>query len=280
LKSAAFRAVVAVMAALSAGALLSLALRGKSNPFTSAMGVLLRPVQGLSASAAGVAEDFCGYFRSSHALQERLARQETELANLRQRQVEYDQAMQKLALYEEFLELKKSQPNDQFEPASIIARDPAERLYTFTLDRGSLSGIQVNNPVLSGQASGASGAGQYLVGVVTSVEPTSCVVSTILNPSVNVSAYETVTREIGVVNTTAVLAEQGLCRLPELKRSTAIAMGGLICTSGLGGIYPKDLIIGAVTEVLDDTATISAFAVIQPAVDFSSLRDVMVLTNF
>jgi len=269
-KNAAVRAFAALLAALAAGSLLSLALRGKSSPFTSAVGLVASPLQGLCASLADYAKDFAAYFKSSAVLQEQLAEKEAELASLRERLVGYDEAKNKLSTYEKFLELKTENPNFQFAEASIIGEDAAGqfKLSAFTLNRGSASGIQVNNPVLYGK---------YLVGVVVKTELTTCTVETVLNPHVNVFVYETATGEIGTANTTAQLGQEGLCAIQQLPRTTAIIPGALICTSGWGGIYPKGLTLGTVTDVIDDDQNVSAIAIVQPAADFAALRDVFVL---
>ncbi|MBR6634288.1 MAG: rod shape-determining protein MreC, partial [Clostridia bacterium] len=60
----------------------------------------------------------------------------------------------------------------------------------------------------------------------------------------------------------------------------AIAPGGIVCTSGVGGIYPADLIVGTVEEVKNDTTNISSYAVINTQVDFTQLRDVFIITQF
>ena len=267
-KNAAVRAFAALLAALAAGSLLSFALRGKSSPFTSVAGLLVSPLQGLCASLADTVKGYAAYFKSSAALQATLAEKEAELASLRERLVGYDDAKQKLSTYEKFLELKTENPEFKFAEASITLLDPAGQFGTFTLGRGSLSGIQVNNPVLYGK---------YLVGVVVKVELTTCTVETVLNPRVNVSVYETASGEIGTANTTAELGWQGLCAVPQLPRTTAIIPGAQICTSGRGGIYPKGLILGTVTDVIDDDQNVSATAIVQPAADFAALRDVFVL---
>jgi len=269
-KNAAVRAFAAVLAALTAGSLLSLALRGNSSPFTSAVGLVTSPLQGLCASLADYAKDFAAYFKSSTVLQEELAKKEAELASLRERLVGYDDAKQKLSTYERFLELKTENPEFQFAEASIIGEDPAGRFKfsTFTLNRGSASGIRVNNPVLYGK---------YLVGVVVKTGLNTCTVETTLNPQVSVPIYETATGEIGTANTTAQLGQQGFCAVTQLPRTTAIIPGALICTSGWGEFYPKDLILGTVTDVVDDDQNVSAIAIVQPAADFAALRDVFVL---
>ena len=269
-KLAAVRFFSALMALLLAGALLSLALRGESSPVTSAASLVTGPLQGLSMSLARAFGEFGAYFRSSKALQEELAKKNAELDSLRAQLVEFNEAKKLNQTYEKYLVLSQQEPGFRYAPAAIIGHDPAQAYEhsTFTLNRGSLSKIKVLDPVLDGK---------NLVGVVTKVEATTCTVETILNPHVNVAVYETASGEIGTANTTAQLGEQGLCAVTQLPRTTAIIPGAQICTSGWGGIYPKGLILGTVTDVVDDDQNVSAIAIVQPAADFAALRDVFVL---
>ena len=59
-----------------------------------------------------------------------------------------------------------------------------------------------------------------------------------------------------------------------------MTVGDLIVTSGLGGIYPKNLIIGEVTEIRAESQDISLFAVVQPAAEVESCTNVYVITYF
>ncbi|MBQ5626506.1 MAG: hypothetical protein IIU97_00200, partial [Bacteroidaceae bacterium] len=56
--------------------------------------------------------------------------------------------------------------------------------------------------------------------------------------------------------------------------------GGIVCTSGVGGIFPRDLIVGTILDIVDGTVDISASAIIEPGVDFSKITDVFVITSF
>ena len=87
-------------------------------------------------------------------------------------------------------------------------------------------------------------------------------------------------REEGYVSGNPSLALEGQCRLSGLQRDTAVSAGGIVCTSGVGGIYPRDLIIGTVNEVVDETVDISAYAVLEPGIDFGELTDAFVLIDF
>ena len=68
--------------------------------------------------------------------------------------------------------------------------------------------------------------------------------------------------------------------MPGLSSETSVTAGGIVCTSGVGGIYPRDLVIGNIVDVVDGTVDISASAIIEPGADFSELTDVFIITHF
>ena len=204
-----------------------------------------------------------------------MAREKEELLvridELTEKLVDYDRTKYTLKLYEEFLGVKEENPSFKFVAAPVIGRDSADYFSTLTLGKGALHGVKINDPVIYGK---------NLVGVVTSVLPTTCKVGTLLNPDVNVGAYETGTRESGFVTTTLELSQKGLCKLPGLEKATAIVPGATIVTSGIGGIFPRDIIIGRVKEIANDKDDISSYAIIEPAVDISRLADVFLIVSF
>ena len=76
------------------------------------------------------------------------------------------------------------------------------------------------------------------------------------------------------------LLQQGLCRIGYLARDTDIKIGDYIETSGMGGVYPKGLLIGTVLEIGEDHTNMSKYATVQPAVSIGKLSQVCVLTGF
>jgi len=270
-KSTGFKVFMAVVATLLVGTIVAAISNSNSAPQTSAAGTVFGPLQRLSSSLSNRLADFSVNFKSSASLAQDKAKLEGEIESLRDKLVDYEQAKHDLKLFEEFLEVKKENPSFKFVSAPIIGRDAADKFYKLTLGKGSMHGVSVNDPVIYGK---------YLVGVVTSVMPTQCKVSTLLDPSVNVSAYEISTRESGFVTTTVELSKKGLCRLPGLVSTTAILPGAIVCTSGIGGIYPRDLIVGSVREIVDDVADISSYAAIEPGVKITELEDVFIIISF
>ncbi|MDR1733902.1 MAG: rod shape-determining protein MreC [Oscillospiraceae bacterium] len=270
-KNAAFKAFAVAAGFLLFGSLLSFGLRGGSSPLNSLVALVFSPLQGVCTWGVNHFRDALKYFESSAALRTELEKAKNEVAALQERVVDYDEQQQKLSLYEEFLEIKRENPKYDFQEASIIAWSSNGSYDTFTLNRGTLAGIKVQNPVL---------LGYRLAGVVVKADLTSCVVQTVLNPALHVGVYETATLEVGTLSTAEELSREGYCSIQNLQRSTSISAAGLICTSGLGGVFPKNLIIGTVREIRDDEQALSAIAVIEPAIDFSNLRDVFVLRAF
>lgn len=271
LKSTAFKIFAAAVAALLAGSVFALLSRGGSSPLNRVTGFIFSPV---SRAATYVASEFSKLpisFKSSSSLAAEVDELEGEIDRLKEQLVDYEQAKHKNEFYQEFLGLKEEHSDYKFAEAAVIGRDAADRFETFSLNKGSLDGISVNDPVIYGK---------YLVGVVASVTETQCTVNTILNPKVNVSAYEVRTRDLGFVTSTVALAEQGCCEMPGLSSSTSVTAGGIVCTSGVGGIFPRDLIIGNIIDVVDGTVDISASAVIQPGAQLDRITDVLIITEF
>ena len=169
------------------------------------------------------------------------------------------------------LDVKKEHKDFALLGANVIGTDRAGLFSSLVLDKGTSDGVALNDPVIAGNA---------LVGIVKKVNPTDCVVHTLLNPTVNVGARESKTREGGFVTTDAHHAESGRCLLRGLERATQVMPGGLVVTSGVGGLYPKGLLIGTVSQVLESDVDLTAYSVLTPAAEYEALEDVFVITEF
>ena len=162
-------------------------------------------------------------------------------------------------------------PDYQFAYGTVVSRDVADPYGSFVINAGSTSGIEVNDPVIYGN---------YVVGIVKKVNLSTSVVYTVLDPRINIGAYESATREYGYVSGDNKLLKNSLCKLQGLERNSSIVSGGIVCTSGSGGVFPHGLIIGEVTSVTTDEITTSTYATIKPYTDLNELTDVFVITSF
>ncbi|MDR0884172.1 MAG: rod shape-determining protein MreC [Oscillospiraceae bacterium] len=272
LKSTAFRALVIVVVLLALGSVLAGFLPSGTTPANAVVSALFSPLQQAASLAAKKLEVFQLSFQNAAALAEENKKLQEENEKIKQDLVDLDQAKQKIALYEEFYELKTQ--NEDFKPvvASVVGRAPDGGFATFTLGRGTAHGVRVGCPVVSGK---------NLVGTVTAAAANNCTVTTLLSPELSVGAYALNSSESLYVNTTKELAAEGLTRAPGLAKDSMLAPGSVVCTSGLSGLYPRGLIIGTVTELADNPETgYVQDAIIAPGAVINEIRDVFIITAF
>lgn len=268
-KSTWFKIIVAIFVMLFVLIIYAAAGSKGSSPLSSAAGTATKPV---SSASSKVGKGLSRVFNTKSAYEEEIKSLKKEIAGYQKELADYEQLKQKTELYENALGVKQKNPDFVFVAASVIGRDAADVYTSFTLDKGTKDGIEVNDPVMCGEG--------QLVGIVSKVAKQYCVVSTILDPKVSVSAYEVRTRETGYVSNSSTLSASGLIKVTGLNRKTSVTAGGVVCTSGIGGVYPRDLIIGTVKEVKDDEHNISSFLVVEPGNDIKDIENVLIITSF
>lgn len=266
-----FKICAAVFASLLLGIFIAAVSGSGSAPLSELLSVIMTPLSELSAEINEKLGDFGAGFVSSSAYREEIASLNAQLEDYKAQLVDYEKLKHKLSSYEAFLEVKEENPDYSFLPASVILRDASDIYCSFTINKGQADGLEINQPVIYGK---------HLVGVIKELSESSAVVCSLFDPAVSVSAYEIRTREDCYTESDSALASQGLIKISGLSRSTPVVPGGIVCTSGIGGIYPRDLIIGNVTQVISSETDISAYAAVEPDIDITSLVDVFVITGF
>ena len=195
-----------------------------------------------------------------------------ENAELRQQMVDYDRVKAENQAYKALESIQSQRPEMSYLSSFVIGRDPLDSFYGFTLDRGTLDGVAVNDAVVSDQG--------YLLGMVVEAEPTSCKVMTILHPSFNAAGVVSRTRENGILNGNTTYAPDGLCTLTNLERSTETRAGDQVITTGLGGVFPPDLLVGTVQDVVPEASGKSSIAVVRPGADPRTAKHVFIVTAY
>jgi len=266
-----FKILMAVLAVVTGVMIYSASTGGFATLPEQVLSYALMPFQKLSAV---ISDGFTGVFsvffdaRENYNENQQLKQ---EIAELRRQLVEYENVVTENERLREILELKELNPDIQFQDAGVIGRDPSDQFGTFTIDKGTVYGISVYDPVVTGDG---------LVGYISSVGPTYAKVTTILSPETNVGAMEVRTKTTGNITGSVALSEEGMTRMELLPRSTVLAEGSLVVTAGTSGYYPQGLVIGTVENVKLAESGITKTAVIRPAADIVSVKHVFVLTDF
>mgnify|MGYP001623801077 FL=1 len=270
-KSLRFKIILAVVAVILGGMLYAATTGGLATLPEQILSYVVYPVQRAAAAVSDSITGFFSVFVDAQENYEENQRLKEENAELRRQLVDYEDTKTENERLKEITGLKELNPDIEFQPAGVIARDPEDRFGAFTIDIGYLHGISVRDPVVTGEG---------LVGYISKVGPTYAVVTTILSPDCNVGAMEISTKDTGNITGTVELAAEGCTKLELLPRDTLVEEGGTVVTAGTSGLFPKNLVIGTVEKVELETSGITSYAVIRPVSEISEIKNVFVLTDF
>ena len=236
------------------------------------LSVVLTPLQKVTSALSGGAASVWKKYTSIDDVMDRNEQLEAENAELRQQMVDYDRIKAENDAYKALARIQDTNSEASYVSAFVIGRDPLDEFGGFTLDQGSTDGVAVNDAIISDRG--------YLLGVVVEVDATSCKVMTILHPSFNAAGVISRTRENGIITGSADYAADGQCVLTNLDRATEARKGDQVITTGLGGVFPANLLVGTVQEVVPEQSGKSSSAVILPGADPRTVKHVFIVTEY
>ena len=236
------------------------------------LSVVLTPLQKVTSALSGGAASVWEKYTSIDDVMDRNEQLEAENAELRQQMVDYDRIKAENDAYKALARIQDTNSEASYVSAFVIGRDPLDEFGGFTLDQGSTDGVAVNDAIISDRG--------YLLGVVVEVDATSCKVMTILHPSFNAAGVISRTRENGIITGSADYAADGQCVLTNLDRATEARKGDQVIATGLGGVFPANLLVGTVQEVVPEQSGKSSSAVILPGADPRTVKHVFIITEY
>ena len=142
----------------------------------------------------------------------------------------------------------------------------------FTLDKGTVNGVERGETVIDDQG--------RLLGTVIEADLTSCRVLTILHPSFNAAGVVSRTWDNGIITGDAAYAAGGQCVFTDLSRESMASVGDEIITTGLGGVYPPDILVGRIVSIEPEASGTSVIAVIQPDADVLGVKQAFIITEY
>jgi rod shape-determining protein MreC len=234
------------------------------------VGKAIEPLVAVQSWFATRAQTIVEFFTVPHDV-ETLTTENTELQNqVSELQAELLEARQQLTetdiLYA-LLDYARAQPENKYVAASVIGKDTSAFVQYLIVNQGSDDGIQKGMPVVTQQG---------LVGKIDAVTASAARVQLITDPDsiINVRLEEASTdgQVYGSVT--------GDISLEKIDPNIDLQQGDLILTSGLGGSYPSDILIGQVLTPEQEENALFKSATVQPVVDFVNLRAVLIITNF
>lgn len=261
------RAVQTTILFLLVAGILALALSGSLGFISGNFNPLLVSAQSWVYTRFVVIQEFLTVPRDVVALRQRNSELESEVSRLQAQVVQLQNSVSQADALAALVHFSRSNPENSYTAATVIGRDPSPFLRYIIIDKGSNEGLRRGMPVVTDQG---------LVGRVDAVINSAARVQLITDTSSSVNIrLEKAKKEAILTGTVA-----GDLVLDLVPQDVTIEPGDLVLTSGLSGGFPADLIVGQVLSARKRDADLFQQAVVQPVVDFTKLKIVLIITDF
>lgn len=252
---------------LIVGGLMLLALSGYLAPVVRLVSEPLVGVQSWLSTRYSAIYQMVSSPSDMTALRVEVEQLRSENASLRSQLVELQEKQKDNEVLYALLNVARTNPNRDYVAALVIGRDTNPFMRYVLIDRGSDDGLRRGMPVLTAEG---------LVGRIDAVTANAARVQLITDPNsaVNVTLPDA---NVDAMLTGSITGDLVLDMVPQ---EAEIRPGELILTSGLGGTYPSNILVGQVASVRKLETALFQTASVQPVVNFIDLRAVLVVTDF
>ena len=192
---------------------------------------------------------------------------EAEVSRLQSQIIELQQQNSEMQVLAALLDFARTHAENEYITAAVIGRDISPFLHYVIINRGSDDGLRRGMPVVSSQG---------LVGRVAAVTADGSRVQLINDPDTAINVRIQPSGAEGLLQGSIT----GDITVEALAQDANIQTGDLILTSGLGGNYPPDMLVGQVSGIRQVPVELFQTATVEPVVDFNQLGIVLVIVNF
>lgn len=252
---------------LIAVGLIALALGGYLTPLSRTLLFPFISAQSWIYSRYQAAQEFIRAPQDMARLQQKNLQLEAQVSQLQAQIIELQQQLAETNILSALVDFARANPENRYQAAAVIARDPSPFLRYVIINRGSDDNIRRGMPVVTQQG---------LVGRIDAVTANAARVQLITDSTAIVNA------KIQPSGAQAVLKGQvtGDLILDLIPQGTQVEVGDLLLTSGLGGGYPPNIVIGQISGIRSQPQDLFQTASVQSVVDFNQLEIVLVIINF
>lgn len=269
-KSTAFKIFIGIFLVVS-GIILYTFANPNDNFIYNSFGVVVCKIQKACESVDKHLFDFKYQFAEKERLQEENEDLKRQINELQNNMVDYNTIKRENLRFKKFYGIKDSDSSIKFVSASVIGKDATEVFGDFMIDQGSESGITVNDAVITENG---------LVGKICQTGNGFSRVRTILSPDIKIAIINSRTNENGIISGTLDCAKNNLTRMTFIPAQNDMKSGDILATSGVSGMYPKNLKVGTVKSVEYDSIENSYYALVDVFENIKKVSDVFVITDF
>lgn len=233
---------------------------------------LMRPIKSAVSAIADQLEHVYAYMYKYDSVVAENEQLKSQIAQLQEDSREYEEVNAENDRLRALLDFSTRHSDFQYQSATILSWSASSWSSSFTISRGSTSGIAMDQCVINENG--------YLIGKITEVSATTATVTTFLDTTSSIGASESETGDVGIVSGDFSLMKNGTAKLQYLADIGSAVTGDTVVTSGKGTIYPRDLVLGTISQIVISESGTENYAIVTPAADFTSLSDVYVITSF
>lgn len=271
LRSRTFIAICIVAALLLGMMVLDTASDGHMNLLENIGGTLITPLQNFCTTVIRYGGNLVEAYTEYDALKEENEKLKNELVTIAQLLRDAESYVDENKSLKAMLGIAEQHADFEFAACTVVGSDQNGYSHTLTLNKGSADGLEEKDLVMTADG---------VVGYINELGLTWCKVTTVLDSSCEMGAIVTATGDVGVLDWDYALSESGLLKLAYLDAGVVLSSGDAVETSGVGGVFPKGILLGRVRELKTESHGISQYAVLEPAVNVNAVSTVFVITNF
>ncbi len=186
-----------------------------------------------------------------------------EIGTLKSKLVGYEEVIRENNRYKKLLNFKNELVFSSV-AANVTGRDPSNWNSAFIIDKGEDHDLKVGMPVVGPQG---------VIGKIAEVSARAAKVILLNDPAFSAAALVQRSREGCLISGTL----KGRCRLRYLPEQADVEVGDIVITSKLSSSFPEGLILGTVTGLEENPSSSEMEWVVEPAVNFSQIEEVLVL---
>ena len=263
--------IILVLAVLVAAALAIISGLGDQTLPGTATQILMAPIRGIGTTLTRTAEQYYSYMFRYEALAAENEALKADIAQMEDVARQADTVSRENSRLRALLDLKSSHEDYKLVDAYIIGWSSTDWSNTYTINRGTNSGIEQNMCAIT--------ANGEVIGLVTEAGPNYAIVKTVLDSTLEISGTISNSGYNGMVSGGYIDGHETLLKMEYLPSDSIIRNQDQVVTSG-STVYPRGLIMGYVVDAGFEETGVAKFALLRAAADIDSQEQVFIITQY
>ena len=272
LKKNGIRLAVILLVVVLVAAVSSQVLSGGAGFLTNIIVAVREPVNKAATAAGDLLDGIYGYIFDYEELQAKVEALEIQLAEAQEQVREGQSAVEENRRYEQLLGFAEENSDYVMEQARVVSWNASNYANSFTISKGSSDGLAVGDAVITEYGT--------LIGQISQLGTNWAEVRTVIDVDTSIGVLVGTNAAAAMLVGDFALMRDGEAKVTWLTEGAQLFRDDEILTSGSGNLIPSGLVVGTVSSIQSEAAGQTEYGIITPAVDFGTLSQVFIITDF